>query len=338
MQIVPISDDLKEHWDNFVRSNATDGGLLHSWQWGEFQKTLDRKIIRLGAIDGAGQLQAAVLMVKHELPFEYNYWYCPRGPVINVLEIDDLNSLFAEMKKIAHEEKSFLIRVDPPWLIGNEKRLLDNGFRKGEHEIQPKCTLVLDLTQSETELLSGMKPKTRYNIGLAQRKGVIVRISNEISDIEAFWQLMKQTASRDGFFPHHKEHYKKMFEILSQDKTVKLFLAEFDNKIIAANMVSFFGKVCIYLHGASSDMYRDIMAPYLLQWAAILEAKKLGLVKYDFCGINGPSFYNKKWEGITRFKTGFGAELKITEYVGSHDLIINPVIFSVYKFVKQVRG
>ena len=338
MQIVQVGDDLKEHWDNFIRSNATDGGLLHSWQWGDFQKSLDRKIVRLGAIDGEGQLQAAVLMVKHELAFEYNYWYCPRGPVINILKIDEMSSMFAEMRQLARTEKSFLIRVDPPWLLGNEKRLLDNGFRKSEHEIQPKCTLMLDLSKTEEELLSAMKPKTRYNIGLAERKGVKVKISSEISDIESFWQLMKQTADRDGFAPHHKEHYKKMFETMSEDGTVKLFLAEFDNKIIAANMVSFFGQVCIYLHGASSDLYRDVMAPYFLQWAAILEAKKLGLAKYDFGGINGPSFYNKKWEGITRFKTGFGPEYKITEYVGSHELVINPVIYSVYKFVKQVRG
>ncbi|NUM25562.1 MAG: peptidoglycan bridge formation glycyltransferase FemA/FemB family protein [Candidatus Buchananbacteria bacterium] len=338
MQIIQVGEDLKEHWDNFVKSNAPDGGLLHSWQWGELQKTLDRKIIRLAAVNGEGALQAAALIVKHELPFEYNYLYCPRGPVINTMEIDDLNSLFAEMKRLAREEKSFLIRVDPPWLLGNEKRLIDNGFRKGEYEIQPKCTLMLDLSKTQEELLAAMKPKTRYNIGLAMRKGVKIRVSSEISDIESFWQLMKQTAKRDGFSPHHKEHYKKMFEVMSQDETVKLFLAEYDGKIVAANMISFFGKVAIYLHGATADMYRDVMAAYLLQWEAILAAKQAGYTYYDFGGTNGPSYYNKKWEGITRFKTGFGPDTKITEYVGSHDLITNPVVFSIYKFVKQIRG
>jgi lipid II:glycine glycyltransferase (peptidoglycan interpeptide bridge formation enzyme) len=338
MQIVEVGEELKEHWDNFVSNNATDGGLLHSWQWGDFQKTLDRKIIRLGAIDGEGQLQAAVLMVKHELPFEYNYFYVPRGPVINALEIEDFKSLLAEMKNMARGEKSFLIRVDPPWLMSNEKRLLGAGFRKGDSEVQPKCTLMLDLKKSEEELLAGMKQKTRYNIGLAQRKEVKIRISSEISDVESFWQLMKQTSDRDGFHSHGKEHYKKMFEILSQDGTVKLFLAEFDGKVIAANMISFFGKVAIYLHGSSSDMYRELMAPYLLQWEAIKEAKKIGMEKYDFGGMNGKSFHDKKWEGITRFKTGFAPEENITEFIGSHDLVTNPVIFSVYKFVKQVRG
>ena len=338
MEIIQIGDEFKQHWDSFVKTNAADGGLLHSWQWADFQKSLDNKVFRLGVINGQGQLQAAALLVKHELPFEYNYLYCPRGPIINVLKVDDLNSLFAEIKKIGKEEKSFLIRVDPPWSVGNEKRLTDSGFRKGDYEVQPKCSLVVDITKNEEEILSGMKQKARYNIGLAQRKGVKVRISSEISDIENFWQLIKQTSNRDGFAPHPKEHYKKMFEILSQGGSVKLFLAEYDNKIVAVNMVSFFGKVCTYLHGASSDMYREIMAPYLLQWAVITEAKKSGLEFYDFGGVNGQTFQNPKWEGITRFKTGFAPEVKPREYVGSFDLILNPVVFATYKFVKQIRG
>lgn len=338
MEIIQVGDELKEHWDSFVKTNAADGGLLQSWQWADFQKSLGNSIFRLGVINGEGQLQAAASIVKHELPFEYNYLYCPRGPVINVLKLEDLNSLFAEIKKIAKEEKSFLIRVDPPWLIGNEKRLVDASFRKGEYEIQPKCSFVIDITKNEQELLATMKQKTRYNIGLAQRKEVKVRSSSEAADIESFWQLTKQTSSRDGFTPHPKEHYKKMFDILSQNGTVKLFLAEYDNKIIAANMMSFFGKVCTYLHGASANMYRDIMAPHLLQWEAILEAKKLGFQFYDFGGVNGETFNNPKWEGVTRFKTGFSTEVKPDEYVGNFDLVLSPAIFAAYKFVKQIRG
>ncbi|MFA6382173.1 MAG: peptidoglycan bridge formation glycyltransferase FemA/FemB family protein [Candidatus Buchananbacteria bacterium] len=338
MQIVQVGDELKQHWDSFIKTNATDGGLLQSWLWGDFQKALDNHIIRLGVIDDEGQLQAAALLIKHDLPFEYNYLYCPRGPVINVLKIDDLDSLFAEIKKIAREEKSFLIRVDPPWILGHEKRLTDVGFRKGEYEIQPKCNAIIDLAKSEDQLLVDMKPKTRYNIGLAQRHKVNIRISTEISDIESFWQLIKQTSSRDGFQPHTKEHYKKMFEVLAAENLVKLFIAEYDNKVIAANIVSFFGKYCTYLHGASSDLYREVMAPYLLQWEAISAAKKQGCSFYDFGGVNGQTYNNAKWQGITRFKTSFSQSTAPKEYVGSFDLVTNPVIFSIYKFVKQIRG
>lgn len=338
MEIIQAADELKPHWDSFVETNAADGGLLHSWQWGDFQKSLDNRVFRLGLINGEGKLQAAALVVKHELPFEYNYLYCPRGPIINILKVEDLDSLFAEIKKIAKEEKSFLIRVDPPWALGNEKRLVDVGFRKSEYEVQPKCSLVIDITKTESELLAAMKQKTRYNISLAERKGVKVKISSEFSDIESFWELTKQTSGRDGFQPHPKEHYKKMFEILSQNGTVKLFLAEYDNKIIAVSMVSFFGKVCTYLHGASANMYREVMAPHLLQWQTIIEAKRLGYALYDFGGVNGQTFNNPKWEGLTRFKTSFAFGVPPREYIGSFDLILNPVIFATYKFVKQIRG
>jgi len=338
MQILRLTDEYKEHWNNFIKINAADGGLLHSWQWGEFQKDLDSKVFRLGLINGEGQLQAAALIVRTELPFEYNYLYCPRGPVINVLKIGDLKSLFAEIRNIAREEKSFLVRIDPPWLSSNEKMLVDSDFRKADSEVQPKCALMIDITKSEEQLLSEMKPKVRYNVGLAKRHGVTIRISDQISDIEPFWQLTKQTAARDRFAPHAKEHYKKMFKILSVDGLIKLFIAEHDNKIIAINMVSFFGSVSTYLHGASSDIYRDVMAPFLLQWESILEAKKQGMKYYDFGGVNGKTFHNEKWAGITRFKTGFSPATPPVEYVGSFEQVINPVVYSVYKFVKQIRG
>ena len=104
MQIVQVSEDLKQHWDSFVKTNAADGGLLQSWAWGDFQKSLDNKVFRLALVNGSGQIQAVILVVKHELHFEYNYLYCPRGPVINVVEIKHLNSLFAEIKNIAKED------------------------------------------------------------------------------------------------------------------------------------------------------------------------------------------------------------------------------------------
>ena len=338
MAIIQVGDEFKQHWDSFVKTNASDGGLLASWLWGDFQKALDNRIFRLGLIDEQNQLQAAALLVKYELPFEYNYLYCPRGPVTSTLRDNDLNSLFAEIKKIAREEKSFLVRVDPPWELGNEKILTKAGFRKGEQEIQPKCSFILDLTKSEPDLLAEMKPKTRYNLTLAQRKGVTVRISSELSELEFFWQLVKQTSSRDGFNPHPKEHYKKMFEIFAKEGTIKFFIAEYDNHIIAMNMMAFCGQVATYLHGASSSMYRETMVPYLLQWQAISEAKRLGYKFYDFGGVNGKTYNNPKWQGITRFKTGFSQVILPKEYVGSFELITNPVIYSVYKFVKQIRG
>jgi len=219
-----------------------------------------------------------------------------------------------------------------------KKRLTSVEFRKGENEVQSKSSLIINISSSEQALLAEMKQKTRYNISLAIRKGVKIRISDEVSDMESFWQLVKQTSSRDGFAPHPKVYYKKMFEILNKDQTIRLFLAEYKNKIVATNLVSFYGKVCTYLHGASSDMYREVMPTYLLQWQTILEAKKIGYQFYDFGGVNGSTFNDPKWQGITRFKSGFATKTKPQEYLGSFELILNPVVYSAYKFIKQIRG
>lgn len=338
MQVVRITDDIKKQWDEFVANTAGDGGILQSWGWGDFQKSLGKQIFRLAVYDGEGDIIAASLLIKHEIHFDYAYLYCPRGPVVNTSELQDSKPLFEEIRKIAGEEKCFMVKLDPAWRIGSDHRLIEAEFRKSEKEVQPKCSLMIDITPSEDELLAAMKQKTRYNINLATKKEVEVRISNEISDLEPFWQLLKQTSERDSIKSHAKEYYKKMFEALAPDGTLSFFIAQYDNKIVAANMVSFFGNTCTYLHGASADLYRGVMAPYALQWESIIEAKKRGMTRYDFGGLNGESFYDERWEGITRFKTGFAPEVPPTEFVGSFELVVNPLVYSAYKFVKQIRG
>ncbi len=338
MQVVRVTDDIRKKWDEFVSTHATDGGILQSWLWGDFQKALGRPIFRLAEYSREGDLVAVALLVKQEIHFDYNYLYCPRGPVINTANFDDASPFFSEIKALAREQKSFLVRVDPAWTIGSDKRLLDADFRKTEKEVQPKCSLIIDITKSEDELLGGMKQKTRYNLNLATKKPVVVRVSSEIADVEPFWQLMKQTAKRDGIRSHPKEYYKKMFELLSPDGTAQFFIAQYDNKIVAVNMVTFFGTTCTYLHGTSADLYRGVMAPYLLQWHAIVEAKKRGIQWYDFGGVNAHSFQDQRWAGITRFKTGFVPDQPPTEFVGGFEAVINPVIYSAYTFIKQIRG
>ncbi|MBN1779126.1 MAG: peptidoglycan bridge formation glycyltransferase FemA/FemB family protein [Candidatus Buchananbacteria bacterium] len=338
MNIITAQDDLANSWDEFVKNNAQDGGLLQSWRWGDFQKNLDHTIFRLAMIDDDGQIKAAALLVRHELPFEYNYLYCPRGPVVSPLvDKDSLDSFFAEVKNLAHQQKSFMIRIDPAWSQDSAQKISALGFRLSDDNIQPKCAFIVNINRSEEEILAGMKQKTRYNIVLAQKKGVQIKISREAPDMEVFWALMKQTAKRDGFKPHLKDHYKKLFDTFKNDQTIQLVLAECDGKIVAAAMVSFFGRFATYLHGASSDLYRGAMAPYLLHWQAILEAKRLDCHYYDFGGVNGQSFYDEKWEGITRFKNGFAQLSQPKEYVGNYEIVLNPFVFAAYRLVKQVR-
>ena len=344
MRIVHAGDELQQRWNEFVGTHGRDGGFLQSWWWGDFQKSLGHKIYRLAGLGSEGELEAVALVIKTELPFEYSYLYVPRGPVVISLKTVAFSAMLKEIEKIGREEKSFLVRIDPAWEIDPTKEthpyakpLEQLGFRKSEAEVQPKCVFMLKLAPTEAELLASMKAKTRYNINLAARKGVSVRTSSELTDLESFWRLTKETSERDNIKAHTKEHYLKMFETIGPSGVLQLYLAEFEGKVIAANLVSYFGTTVTYLHGASGDAYREAMAPYLLQWEAIKTAKSLGYQQYDFGGVNGHTFHNPKWAGITRFKSGFGQEIPATEYIGSYEQILNPVVFAAYKFIKQIR-
>jgi len=325
-----------EKWNEFLIHNG--GSFLQSFEWGEFQRGLGRKIWRIKN----DNFQASV--IRHTLPLGRSYLYCPRGPIITDNTQHTTNNFLSEIKKIAKTEKAIFLRVDPEWLVGEgrEEMLKELGFAKSFKEIQPKETLILDLTKSEEELLDGMHPKTRYNIRLAERHGVqILNPKSEIlnkfqtsnsndQNFEEFWKLLQETTKRDKFKPHPKEHYQKLLELIPG---ASLFLAEYQNKIIAANIVVFFGKQATYLHGASDFEFRNLMTPHLLQWRQILEAKKQGLTEYDFWGID-----EKKWPGLTRFKKGFGG--KELEYIGSWDSVFDKKQYAAYKlltkFLKRV--
>jgi len=338
MPIVEAQDSWRVDWDEFIKIHAADGGLLQSWGWGELQKAVGNKIWRLVLLTEQGSWQAVVLAIQTELAFEYNYLYCPRGPVlVDKIHRSQIEELLTGLRNIAADQKCFMIRLDPAWPLNWQPDVVNLGWRKSDKEIQPRCNMVVDIKPTEKELLISMKPKTRYNISLAQKHGVIVRISEAATDFEIFWELMKQTAKRDGFRPHLKEHYKKIWEVFKPTGEVELVLAEYNRRVVAAALVTFFGPVSTYLHGVSADLYREVMAPYLLHWQVMAIAKQHNCSFYDLGGINGQSWSDAKWVGLTRFKTGFAPTTPVREYIGGYELILNPIIYAAYKFIRQLR-
>jgi lipid II:glycine glycyltransferase (peptidoglycan interpeptide bridge formation enzyme) len=267
----------------------------------DFQKALGRKVWQVGSVN----------VIKYNLLLGKSYLYAPRCGE-NFLSDDFLKKI----REIAKKENAIFFKIE---LL---RQAQGRPFRKSTN-IQPRKTLVLDITKSEKKLLVKMHHKTRYNIRLAERKNIKIRKDKE--GFEEFWKLLQQTTKRDGFRPHPKEYYKKMLEISG----VELFTATFKKKVIAANIVVFYKKTAIYLHGASDYKYRNLMAPYLLQWHQILEAKKRDCTEYDFWGID-----EKKWPGVTRFKKGFNGKEVI--YLGAYDLIFQPIWYRIYKVAKKI--
>lgn len=202
--------------------------------------------------------------------------------------------------------------------------------------MQPKEILIVGISGSEEDLLAGMKQKTRYNVRLAEKKGVTVFASREEKYIEEFLRLVKVTAQRDKITAHPENYYRKMFEAIPQD-VLKLYVAEYQGKIIAANLVLFFGRTATYLHGASDNIHREVMAPYLLQWQAMLDAKKAGYTQYDLGGVKTGDARGKSWEGISRFKTGFAPDIEPTRFPGCYDIIIKPGRYNLYRTLQKLR-
>lgn len=322
-----LTGEQKEDWNRFVIKQ--NGCFLQSWERGEFQKFVGREVNFLKNEN----LQA--LVVKHNLPFGKSYLYCPRGPVIN-LNLKSQNSkpqlktqnFLDETKKISKESDAIFIRIEPTFDI-SEDDLKELGFIKTKN-VQPSKTLVLDLSLSEEELLTQIHEKTRYNIGLAKRRGVIVRKTdyNE-KDFEIFWKLLNLTAKRQGIRIFPKEYYSKQLTINSKQFYNLLFIAEYQDKPIAANLVNFFGQTATYLHGGWDKYHRSLMAPHLLQWEQIKEARNRGCELYDFWGID-----EQKWPGVTRFKKGFGG--KEVNYIGTWDLVLQPMWYKMYSLARKV--
>jgi len=329
--------------EGFLYHNSIDGGFLQSRFWKSFQSSLGRQVLlfdkRKKGFWG--------LVVEHCLPLVGKYWFFPRGPIFSK-EKDGLamNEFLLLVEKIAKEKSANWIRIEPQRNedIEKIKRLLKEKkyeIRKAKKNHEPAQTLILDISKGEEEILHKMKPKTRYNIRLAKRKGVKVYCYKNQNDLRKFFSLVEQTARRNKIAVYSFDYYRKMLAEIGRDR-LELFLAEFKGKIIGGIMVSFFGKTAIYLHGATSNSFRNVMAMYLLQWEAIKEAKKRKCEKYDFNGINpknqkSPNF-NKSWEGISRFKTSFAPREKITEFPGCWDIVLDKKKYQAYRFFQSIKN
>jgi len=337
MQIINITS--KEQLNSFVGAQK-HSQFLQSWQWGEFHKVVSGSVFRLGARDGEN-LAGAATVVKKILPIGKSYFYCPRGPILGKFQSPNpkfqtnpkyqipnskqiLDMLLNEIKKLAQEEGVMFLRFDPifQFPISNFQFPISKTL-----DIQPSKTLILDLSKQESELLKDMHSKTRYNIKLAEKKGVRI-VEADDSRIGDFWQLMGETSDRDSFRTHGINYYKEMVK-LGGDFT-KLFFAEYKGKAIGSVITSSFGDTATYMHGASCDEDRNVMAPYAMQWHCIKLFKEQGLKYYDLYGID-----EEKWPGVTRFKKGFGGQE--IEYPGTFDLPFDQGWYSIYKMVRKVR-
>lgn len=306
--------------------------FLQSWAWGDFQHNYGRRIWRLGAFDGE-TLVGAMTLIEHRLMLGKSYLYCPRGPVAQTMEA--LLLLAAEALSLGKKVGAMYVKIDPapysfPFV---PSQFVD--YEPGTTLQEPE-TLVLDLAAGEDELLANMHQKTRYNIRLAEKRGVTVRWSTTDADYETYVRLQKEMADRQGIRPHPDRYYRVMFETYRVAGLGELAVAEFEGKPLAINFVLWNEQTAIFIHGGSTQEHKEVMAPYELQWASIREAKKRGMRWYDFRGIAPENAVEHKLAGVTRFKLGFGG--RRVSFPSAMNVILDRPWWMMYRFAKRMRS
>jgi lipid II:glycine glycyltransferase (peptidoglycan interpeptide bridge formation enzyme) len=319
-------------WETFTAENI-ETHILQTSEWGTLKSSFGWRARWVQADDAGAQI------LFRKLPLGFTLAYIPKGPIGEWLP-----ELLPAINQICKEERAFMLKIEPDAIWDNDlaDRLLAHGFRPSAQTIQPQRTITIDLTSDDDEILTRMKQKTRYNIRLADRKGVTVQPWN---DVQAFAAMTLETAERDQFGAHSHAYFQHAYNLFNPSAGCELFVAEVEGEPVAALMVFARGQRAWYFYGASLSIHREKMPTYLLQWEAMRWAKARGCTSYDLWGI--PDADEKTLEeqftsrsdglwGVYRFKRGFGGQ--ILRSMGAWDLPYNPMLNQLYQLALCLRG
>ena len=305
--------------------------VIQSWQWGDFRKKMGLDLVRLGHFEG-NKLISAYQLTFHPVPFfKYTVGYLPKGPMPDEKMVEALKTL-GERKNAA------FIKIEPNVLkIENGKLKMENlGLVPSKKSLFTKYNFLIDLTKTEDQLLAAMHPKTRYNINIAQKKGVTVYDSTSDEDFEIYLKLYFETTKRQKYFGHTSTYHKLVWQTLMQAKMARLLIAKYQGKPLVAWMLLNFGQTIYYPYGGSSKEHKEVMASNLIAWEAIRLGKKNGFKIFDMWGALAPDAKESDpWYGFHRFKAGYGP-IHI-EYVGTYDLILKPSLYNTLNIADKMR-
>ncbi len=320
-------------WNQFIAEHP-NAHLLQMGEWGELKAGFGWKPVRVIV----GEPGAQILFRK--LPLGFTIAYMPK-PVISEQSSVISEQFWREVDLVCKKNRAIFLKIElDSWEENFILHPSREAFILSPHNIQPPRTIMVDIRDNEEAILSRMKPKCRYNIRLAEKKGVTVRAWDDIS---AFHEMMTVTGGRDNFGVHLKEYYQRAYELFHPKGICELLIAEYEGKPLASLMIFANGKRAWYVYGASNDLERNRMSTYLLQWEAIRWAKSRGCEVYDLWGVpdeneetleaNFESRRDGLW-GVYRFKRGFGGQLK--RAAQALDRVYNPLLYWLYtKYVTR---
>jgi len=328
-------------WRNFLIEKYPNAHILQTAEWGELKSSFDWRTERIIC----GETGAQILFRK--LPLGFTLAYIPK-PVFGACFPADNDLFWRELDEICFKNQAVFLKIEPDYWEPTDEQMSQSvvkypsSFLVSPHNIQPPRTIIISLEGSEEDILVRMKQKCRYNVRLAEKKGVTIRPWN---DPDGFHRLVQVTGNRDGFGVHALAYYRRAYALFHPAGMAELLLAEFDGKPLAALMIFANGTSSWYLYGASNDNERNRMPAYLLQWEAMKWARQRGCTQYDLWGVPDDEdasleaqFENRHdglW-GVYRFKRAFGGQVK--RAAQALDKVYIPLLYKVYLWRSAKSG
>jgi lipid II:glycine glycyltransferase (peptidoglycan interpeptide bridge formation enzyme) len=304
--------------------------VIQSWEWGDFREQLGTTVLRYGIFND-NKLEVAFQLTLHSIPFTKQFvGYLPKGPLPN-------KQLAQALKIIGKEYNCAFIKLEPHIPSDAPMYSVYPSFLPSPKPLFTKYNFVLNLTPTEEELLKNMHSKTRYNIRLAQKRGVTVKEYTNEKGFKEFLKLHFETTERQNFHSHNDSYHKKAWETLQKAGIARVLIAYYKKKPLSAWMLYAFKDKLYYPYGGSSVEYKEVMANNLIAWEAIKIGKKLGLKEFDMWGALGPNADPKDpWQGFHRFKQGYGG--KLVEYLGTYDLVFDDTLYWSFNLIDRFTG
>lgn len=302
--------------------------VLQTWEWGAVKSQTGWSTRRILWTGGDGSPRAAASFLLRQLPrLPIGVAYVPKGPVLDWSDASVAEEVLAALELEARSRRAIFVKIDPDvspdGAVGRglTDMLRRRGWLASAEQIQFRNTALLDLRPGEDVLLAGMKPKWRYNIRLAERRGVWVR-KGTVEDLPTFYNLYQETGARDGFlvrpFAYYEHTWRTFMEpVDASAPSAHLLLAEVEGAAVAGLILFCFGSTAWYMYGASSDRQRQLMPNHLLQWEAMRLARGRGCRLYDLLGAPDVLQESDPMWGVWRFKEGFGASF--APHIGAWD-------------------
>lgn len=326
-----------EHLQDYIFADQTP--FYQMKEWSDLARSEGLETFHL-AIKDDEEIVIFALILKYPLIGPFHQLYIPRGPIVfhEDTPIEAWDQLAKGIQEIATKTNAIFTLIEPDELATTATEQLANISRKSLKQRLPHHTVKIDTSKDPTDLLELMHKKTRYNIRLSLKKDIDCSIIETNSkqfkkSFDAFFALLQETSNRGKFRIHSKEHYENILQSTSGDFHPFLIQVTHQDQVIASHMYLSIPRELIYLHGASSEKYRDCMAPYRIQWEAIQYAHNHGK---DWLDLWGVSDTNPDWEGITRFKRRFNGQ-EIT-YPDTRLIIHNKPIYLLYQLRNKLLG